>query len=659
MPRRCSYSFGNLLKIFLSVHFFAFFMLKSYAGTTPPTSYVDIEPDTPDGNNNWYLQPVKVTLTAEDLESGVKEINYKIDDGDWVTKNFSNSLNLAPNPSFESSSLNPPLNTQDWEVSNSNPGVSYSRDTLIYQPDFASTSVKINSTENNWHSINNYDMFAAASSYNNMSASVWLRTSNVSGNAYFNVYSISEDLSGIKTTTFITSSGTLTGTNGWTKLSVNFTTSAENVIGVYLEIGMSGTGTTWIDAASINKSGVPTTSFYVSNDGYHTIQYYSSDKAGNEETIQSKSFKIDQTPPGNWGNAGAVRELSGDQGSEHRIYVWIEVTDQTSGISSLSDKFQYTTNHQDVTSFGYFSDLLACNSTWMEDQWLNPITLTIYPESSGKTARLLTPKIDFCDSNWKVCKWTRFYAEDNAGNWAVKDTCINGPWIRIRGKGIVRSNEGIDMVAEAPLDEYNTDGLIEIGGNSINFFDSSESIYYGEIEPPTDYDYQKFFDSARGTKTQLSTSDDLVSSSGIYYITGDYEVTKQKIPNDYSSTNFDQIVFVDGNLRISNDLEVDVSSTSLFIVSGDVEIDKSVENVNVAIFTDGTLYSAYNLGEGETCKTLNMNGVFSANKMAFYRTLLGQGNEKDPAENIVYEPKYIIKMAEYIGNNSIRWVSSD
>ena len=659
MPKKTASWSKKFLKTLLLLSVINILSTQTFAGTDPPITYLEKEPDTPDGKNGWYVKPVKITLTGEDLESGVKEINYKINDGNWIKKDFSNSLNLAPNPSFETSSLNPPLNTQDWEISNSNPGGSYSRDVLIYQPDFASTSVKIVSTENTWHSIDNYDMFAAASSFNNMSASVWMRTSNVSGNAYFNVYSISQDALGNKTTTLETTSGTLTGTSDWTKLSVNFTTTAENVIGVYLEIGTSGTGTIWIDAVSISKSNVPTTSFYVSNDGNHTIQYYAVDKAGNEETTQSESFKIDQTPPSNWGNAGAIRELSGDAGSEHRVYVYIEVTDQTSGISSLSDRFQYTTNHQNVTTFGYFSDLLACNSTWMEDGWLDPITLIIYPESGGKTGQLLTPKIDFCNSDWKICKWTRFYAEDNAGNWAIKDICINGPWIKIRGKGVVRANQNIDMVAEAPVDEYNTDGLIEIGGNSINFFSSSEDMYYGNIDAPTDYDYQKLFDITKGTKTQISVSDDLISSDGVYFIDGDYEIKSQKVPNDYDSIVFNQVVFVNGDLRISDDIEVSNVSTALFVVSGNVEVDKKVEDVGIGIFTDGILYSGYNLGEGETCKTLNMNGIFTAQRFAFYRTLLGQNNEKDPAESIVYEPKYVIKMGEYIGNNAIRWISSN
>lgn len=658
MPKnKCSAPSKNFsLRIILTIFALSVLSFKTLAGTTPPVTVLEKDPTEPNGNNSWYTKPVKITITGTDLESGVKEINYRVDDGTWIKEDFSNSVNLAPNPSFETPSTNPPLDTQDWKISSSTPGDIFSRDTLVYMSEFANTSIRINSVEDGWHSIDHYDMFAAASSFNTMSAYVWIKTSNVSNNAYFNVYSISQDGLGQKTTNFIKSSPVITGTNDWTKLSTNFTPTADNVIGVYLEIGLSGTGTIWADAVNISKSNIPTTSFYVSTDGYHTVDYYGVDKSGNIETTKSESFKIDQTPPSNWGNSGAVRELSNDPGSEHRVYVWVEVTDDTSGISSVSDKFQYTTNHQGVTSYGYFSDLLACNSTWMEHQWLSPITIQ---PLFGNTVKLLTPKIDFCDSVWKICKWTKFYAEDNAGNSIEKDICLNGPWIRIRGEGIVRANQNIDMVAEAPIDEDNTDGLIEIGGNSINFFNSSKSWYNANITPPKDYDYQKIFDMVSQPKTQISTTGDLVSSSGPFVIEGDYEITSQKIPNNYDTETFNQVVFVRGNLKISDDIAVSPASTALFVVQGNVDIDKKVENVKIGIIADGNIHTAYNLSEGETCKTLNMSGLFIANKITFVRTLLGNSNEKDPAEDITYEPKYVLKMSDYIGNNTVKWVYSD
>jgi hypothetical protein len=44
---------------------------------------MSISPSTPNGNAGWYVTPVDVVLSATDLESGVKEINYKIHRGYW------------------------------------------------------------------------------------------------------------------------------------------------------------------------------------------------------------------------------------------------------------------------------------------------------------------------------------------------------------------------------------------------------------------------------------------------------------------------------------------------------------------------------------------------------------------------------------------------
>jgi hypothetical protein len=627
---------------------------KAFAGTTPPVTTKTVEPSDPDGKNGWYVHPVKITLTGTDLESGIKEINYKIDDANWTKKDFSNSLNLAPNPSFENSSANPPLNTQDWKISTSDPGGDYSRDYLVYKPEFPSTSVKIVGSSDNWHAIDHYDMFAAATSYNTMSAYAWIKTLNISGSAYFNVYSISQSGTGPKTVNFVKSSPVVTGTNDWTKISTNFTPTSDNVIGIYLEIGFLGTGTIWIDAVNISKSDIPTTAFYVSTDGNHTVDYYAVDKAGNIETTKSGSFKIDQTPPGNWKDSGAVRSLLGNA---HQLYMWTNVEDKTSGLSVFTDKFQYFIPGKS-TGFGRYPLLGSCSGNWQSGGWG---ILVSPPFSPGvKEAYLITPMVDFCNSEWhKACHYVRFYAEDMAGNSSTRDMCINGPWIRVRGEGIVRANQNIDMIAEVPSGEYNTDGLIEVGEHSINFFNSSKNIAYYEAEVPEEYDYQKFFDTVRGEKTQISTSGNLISSSGIYYINGNYEISGNKIPSNYSTSVFNQIVFVNGNLTISSNIAVSKQSTTLFIVKGNVNIDEDVTAVSVGLISDQTIDTAYNFSDKGKRNSIEIKGILIANKVAFKRSLQGTGNKKFPAEDITYEPKYVLKMSDYIGNNTVKWVYSD
>jgi hypothetical protein len=639
------------LSIFLSASLI--FCFTTFAtDVTAPVTTATKDPAIPNGRLLWYVTPVTITLNSTDLDSGVLDINYKIDSAAWQKVDFTNSLNLAPNPSFEFSNENPPINTEGWVVGTVDEFVNYARDTSEYKPGFESTSIKISSTGGSWHSINHADTFAVTAPYSNMNAYTWIKSSSVTGAAYFKVYAVSQDIFGIKTVTPLATSTSLTGTNDWTQLSLNFVVSVPNAIGVYIEIGLDGPGTIWTDAVGISNSLTPTTTFTVSTDSeLHTVQYYATDRAGNIEATKSFTFKLDQTPPGNWRDAGAVRGIFGQ---DFQVYVWINVDDPTSGLSVFTDKFQYTTLKN--TGFGIYSILWSCSSTWHPNDWsLWAITPPFSP--GAHTAYIITPKIDFCDNNWRDCKYIRFYAEDMAGNTSTKDMCINGPWIKVRGKGIVRSNTDIDMIAEATDD--NTDGLIETGGVSTSFFTSTTDWNVSNSTSPTEYNYDKFSSLTTNSKTQISTSGNLVSSSGVYKIDGDYEITSGKIPSNYATATFNQIVFVNGRLRISNNVQVANGSTALFIVKGNVEIAKAVTTVRVGIVSDATFNTAYDIAEGEGVSALTMRGTFTANKFLFQRTLLGTQNQWNPSEDITYEPKYAIQLTNYIGTNAIKWVSSD
>ncbi len=51
--------------------------------TTPPVTNISFDPPEPDGLNGWYISNVTVTLNATDDISGVKEIHYRIAEGEW------------------------------------------------------------------------------------------------------------------------------------------------------------------------------------------------------------------------------------------------------------------------------------------------------------------------------------------------------------------------------------------------------------------------------------------------------------------------------------------------------------------------------------------------------------------------------------------------
>jgi hypothetical protein len=58
-------------------------VLNSKDDTTPPVTWHELNPPEPNGENGWYTY-VEVTICAEDLESGVKEILISLNNGPWT-----------------------------------------------------------------------------------------------------------------------------------------------------------------------------------------------------------------------------------------------------------------------------------------------------------------------------------------------------------------------------------------------------------------------------------------------------------------------------------------------------------------------------------------------------------------------------------------------
>ncbi len=619
---------------------------------TPPTTTATKTPTNPDGSNGWYKSVVNFVLQATDLDSGVKEINYRIDGGTWQKTSFSNTINLLQNPSFESAGATS-SGLSNWTASPTDSQGAYSQDTTTSYTGYEAASAKIVTTGGTWHGINNKTYFVPVDPLSSMTASIYAKTSELSGaSAYFKIYSIGTDNS----VQFIADSTALAVDADWTKLTLDFTVTQANAAGVYMDVGLSGIGTVWFDAATITASALSTqTSFNVGSDSAnHTVEYYSVDNAGNTETYLCTApikncitFKLDATPPGNWNDSGAFRGLFG---SSHELYVYTNVEDATSGLSVFTDKYQYQTD-ENPGSFGKFSNILSCNSTWQPNQWM----LLISPpfQNGVNSAYLLTPKTDFCNNDWKTCKTVRFYSADMAGNSATKDFCINGPWISLTGEGSIRSNQNISMLSEAEDD--NTDGLIEAVGSAIDYFSSSTGrrLRNAPIINAKTYDY--YWDLAT-TKTQISNNQ-LTTTSGVFYINNNFTINNSTLPNAYRTSNFSQVVFINGDLTINSDVETTDATAALFIVKGDVKVAKSVDTLEIGIFSDEIFYTAHDIGEGEAAPTLNLIGIYKANKYVFQRTLQGTNNSDTPSEAFVFAPKFMVQLKQFFGNFSVKWES--
>ena len=168
--------------------------------------------------------------------------------------------------------------------------------------------------------------------------------------------------------------------------------------------------------------------------------------------------------------------------------------------------------------------------------------------------------------------------------------------------------------------------------------------------------YNDYWDLASGSKTQIANNT-LRTTSGVYYINGNFTINNASLPNSYRTSTFSQIVFINGDLTVSVDVDTANTTAALFIVNGDVKVAKAVDQLEIGIFGDKKFYTAYDVSEGEATPTLALQGIYKADEFIFQRTLQGTNNSNTPSEVFTYQPKFMVQLKQYFGNFSIKWES--
>ncbi len=602
--------------------------------STPPTTAASLDPSSPDGDNNWYRSPLSITLEASDLESGVKYINWKLDSGDWERETFSSSLNLLPNPSFE---LDSDLDNQpdSWDFTGTSGAVG-ELDSSAY---IGSKSAEISAITNGWSFFSSADNYSVVDPPLSMYFSVWLRGKDIAGKgAYFKIYSLSPSGSDLL---YSAEPAAFSGSFDWTRMTANFDLLDTEIYGLYAEIGLEGIGSLWMDGAVLaEQTEEPLVNLTYFQNGEHTFYYYSEDSAGNKEVEQSLNFKIDTVAPTNWRDFGVLRcALSND----HTLYSWITVSDYTSGLQPFTDEFQYSIDAG--ATWGYYDDLNKCSGTWHTDQWRDLFSWFPWPGIEDLT--LVTPCINYCNSNWTVCKIVRFRVEDMAGNESIKDICINGAWIKIRGGGDVYSAGGINMDASGA--DPNTDSLIVSSGTVTNF---SSTKPWNPLENYSLLD-QLHYSYLAGKYDQQTAVSALPVNSGYYTTGGSFVIDNKTIPANLKSADFSAVLFVPGDLTINKDFELGRNGGLVFVVSGNIQVDKRVENISGVFIAEGDFDTAYN--GGSNLNTLHIWGAVQADTVTLTRSLGRRQNIDDPAEYIHFAPKYFWLFDNLLGRRQIDW----
>ncbi|RYG23438.1 HYR domain-containing protein [bacterium] len=189
-------------------------------------------------------------------------------------------------------------------------------------------------------------------------------------------------------------SGTM-GDNNWYRSSVTANISATDNVGV--------TGRFYILDGGAPQSG---SSVVVSGQGSHTLEYWSTDAAGNPETHKTTSFKIDSVAPTI--SKGATNGTDGDNGwytSNVSVNYTASDADPGSGIVTGDESFVLSTSGEGAS--------VSLPSRIVKDLAGNTATVTPLTFKVDKTAPVISGA-DVADATWRNTDFVRSFTVTDA-----------------------------------------------------------------------------------------------------------------------------------------------------------------------------------------------------------------------------------------------------
>jgi len=587
--------------------------------TTSPISTLTLDPPSSTGQNGWYNQSVDLLINSSDSDSGVAKISYILDSKPTVEKLVEASVNLIDNPSFEEHHNYIPFY---WDRP------TYSSDIYV-SPNYSVDGVySLRFKSNIWpvNYMTNASYMVTAGSFETYFFSAWLKTKII---GFGTNYEIMAKVNGQNQ--LIYRSPSYYNQSNFTYLNKTFTTPS-GTQGLFVNLYSLGWGDSYFDSLYLGKiTSESSISFNVSEEGVHNINYFAQDQAGNIEQTNNSSFKIDIAPPSTWQNFDYTQS-----GNDHTLILSIDVTDVTSGIDLISGQFQY---YIEGIGWGVYTDLKSCSSPFLLDQWRNP---TVSYITLSTKAHIVTPAINFCNSNWIQDKKIRFKAKDIAGNEAISpEFSINSPWIYATNFDVA-SNHSIQFNSTALVDGYVHSSGDIVGVNSMPNIQIKN--YNSSVNTSAQYYISE--------NTLITLPENkLPETDGKYKFVGNMTLDIKTI-NNYDNKTICTLVAIDGSLTISKDLILkDSSSCLIMLVTGNLNVSNSVENISGFFIIDGVFDT------GSSNKALIINGGVVADKTVLSRSLKGKANLDNPSETFNYSLNLLFNASGLVSTieNSTYW----
>lgn len=136
----------------------------------------------------------------------------------------------------------------------------------------------------------------------------------------------------------------------------------------------------------------------------------------------------------------------------------------------------------------------------------------------------------------------------------------------------------------------------------------------------------------------------------VVYIPGDLILGATSAITYYG--NYTGIVVVERDLEIKKNVTIGGPSALMFVVKGDIKIDPSVSTIDGLYFTEGEFDTGTRFPTTDT--SLTGNGAWYVSEDAS-NINLRRKNASGPAEIVNFEPKYLLKLMDYLGENNYVW----
>lgn len=614
--------------IFICTFFYSiafFYSTVQAADTTPPVTTASFSGVA--GQNNWFRSGIEVTLTATDSESGPRTTTYQVDSGTpTVVTHDVLPVGQFLNSSFESGSF--------WNANNWNPGEQSGYAlyyTSRYLPHQGNRSIAIAALGSgqyfHWKNEAYAVMFTPGA---NVRISSWLRAILFNWNsAYFEVWG--QDANGSGDILLGTSAGFFGVTSPWRQVTVDFVVPV-NTNYVYLKLGGNinpGGVVYWDDVTTTSlSSGEVEVVFTYSVEGNHTLTYYSTDNNANTEASKTSPLKIDTVVPNPWQTFSSTRSSC-----NHCYEASVEVRDITSGVDVSTAEYRYYTDHSGLLWSGWLPVASVKKTGGNQNA------------SDGETdfVTLTTPEIDFGDSSPGPFK-VQYQIYDMAGNLGTSPVYqIVAPWLKADGGSWYMGGE--ISLAPAPLGEYNANADVFVG-------QTIESINNTTGWVQNSYDHSQKglsnFNDFYPYYTQLVSQADplpnnnLPTTDGVYIYQGDYAIDAQALQAGFETADVSSVIIIQGNLSITKEFTRGAQNFTVFFVTGDVFVDKNVQDISGILVIDGRFISD---DSGHATKKLTVHGsIIALDGFTFSRDLGDSGpvnNQTDPGEFIDWQPSFL------------------